>query len=59
VPGIASDRCAVAAYKRAVVLHQPFQSFPRKVETVETGVAMLKIGDDAQRMGVVIEATKA
>ena len=38
------------------MLDQPFQRFPGEVEPVESGVAPLERGDDAQRLRVVVEA---
>ena len=56
VLAIAPDRLAVAVGQRAVVLDQPFQRLPGEIEPVEGGVAPLERGDDAQRLGVVVEA---
>src|SRR5665647_2402213 len=52
--GIAPDGFAVAIGQRAVVLDQAFERFPGQVEAVEAGIAALQIGDDAQRLGVVV-----
>ena len=38
------------------MLDEAFERFPRQVEPVESRVAVLKLGDDAQRLGIVIEA---
>ena len=40
-------------------LTRPFQRFPGQVEAVEGGIAALQVGDDAQRLGVVVEAAEA
>ena len=42
--------------QRAIVLDQPLQRFPGKVQPVELGIAMLQRRDDPQRLGVVVEA---
>ena len=42
--------------ERPVVLHRPLQGFPGEVEPVELGVAILELGQDAERLGVVVEA---
>ena len=57
--GIAADRRAGAVGERAVVLDQAFQRFPGEIEPVEGGIAALQLGDDAQRLRVVIEAAEA
>jgi hypothetical protein len=38
------------------MFHQPFQRFPGEIEAVEIGVTMLQLGDQPQRMSIVIEA---
>jgi hypothetical protein len=38
------------------VLDQALQRFPCQVQPVEIGVAALQLGDDAQRLGIVVEA---
>src|SRR6266849_4838577 len=53
---IAPDRVAVAIDERTIVLDQPFERLPREIEPVETGIAALERGDDAQRLGIVVEA---
>ena len=53
---VAPDRLAVAVGQRTVVLDQPFERLPGEIETVEGGVAPLERRDDAQRLGVVVEA---
>ena len=40
-------------------LTRPFQGFPGEIEPVEGGIAALELGDDAQRLRVVIEAAEA
>src|SRR5262249_29949775 len=42
--------------ERPVVLARAFERLPGEVEPVELGVALLELGEDAQRLGVVIEA---
>ncbi len=46
----------MAAAQGAIVLHQPFQGFVAQIEPVPAGVAALQSGDDAQRVGVMVEA---
>ena len=45
--------------QRAIVLDQPLQRLPGQVQPVELGIAALKPGDHAQRLGVVVEAAPA
>src|SRR5665213_3547847 len=52
------DGTAVAIDERAVVLDQTFERFPGEVETVIGRVAALQIGDDAQRLSIVVEAAE-
>ena len=47
---------AAAVEQRAVVLDHAFQRLPGEVEAVELGVALLELGQDAQGLGVVVEA---
>jgi iron-sulfur cluster assembly accessory protein len=42
--------------ERAVMFDEPFQGLPSQIESIEGRVAGLELGDDAQRLGVVIEA---
>ena len=44
------------AQQRAVVLHQPFQRLPGKVQSVEARIALLELCHEPQRLRVVIEA---
>ena len=37
------------------MLGQPFERFPAEVEAVEFGIGRFQPGDDAQRMGIVVE----
>ncbi len=48
--------CPSVRQQRAVVLDQAFEALPGQVEAVEFGIAALQLGDDAQRLGVVVEA---
>ena len=41
------------------MLDQAFQRLPGQIEAVEIGVAALQLGDDAQRLRVVVEAAEA
>ncbi len=41
------------------MLDQALQRLPGEIEAVEGGVAALQLGDDAQRLRVVIEAAEA
>src|SRR5437870_3637857 len=50
-----ADRTAVAIGQRAVVLDQAFEGLPRDVQPAKRSVAALERGDDAQRLGVVVE----
>ena len=56
---IARGRRAGGVEERAVVLDEPLQRLPGQIEAVEVGVAPLEPGDDAQRLGVVVEAAEA
>ena len=38
------------------MLDQAFQRFPGEIEAVEIGIAMLQLGHQPKRMGIVIEA---
>ena len=40
------------------MLDQAFQRLPGEIEAVETGIAAFQLGDDAQRLRVVIEAAE-
>ena len=51
-----SGRVVAVAGQRAVVLDHALQRLPGQVEAVELGVALLQLGDDAQALGVVVEA---
>src|SRR3981189_3494713 len=54
---IAASRPAARLGQRAVVLDDALQRLPGQVESVEIGIAMFQRGDDAQCLGVVVEAT--
>src|SRR6185437_1243315 len=54
--GVAAGGAARTVGQRAIVLDQAFQRFPGEIEAIEIGIAPLQIGDDAQRLGVVVEA---
>src|SRR6185312_16479342 len=41
-----------------VVLDQPFQRFPREIETVESRIRSFKMSHDAQGLRIVVEATE-
>ena len=49
----------VAADQRAVVLGEALERLVGQVQPVERGVAALQLGDDAQRLGVVVETAAA
>ena len=53
--GQAADR-RIWAGDGAIVLDEAFQHFPAEVQAVEIGVADFQLGDDAQGLGVVVEA---
>ena len=53
---ITRGHLAIGLQKRAVMLDEPFQRLPREIESIEGRVAGLKLGDDSQRLGVMIEA---
>lgn len=46
-------------HKGAVVLDQPLQSLPGQIQPVIARVAALQLGDDAERLGVVVEPAKS
>ena len=54
--GIARGDLSIGLQKRSVVFDEPFQCLPSQIEPVEGGVAAFELGDDPQRLGVVIEA---
>ncbi len=56
---VTRQRRSGAVGERAIVLDQPFQRFPGQVQAVEIGIAALQRGDDAQGLGVVIEAAES
>ena len=45
--------------QRAVVLDRALQRLPGEVQPVELGIALLELGEDAQGLGVVVEAAIA
>ena len=49
---------AERAGKRTIVLDQPFQRLPAQIETVEFGIAVFQLGDDPERLCVVVEAAE-
>ena len=53
---IGAERMALRVDQRAIVLHDAFQRFPGEIEAIEIGVTVLKFRDDAQGMGIVVEA---
>src|SRR3954467_5250851 len=53
---MASGRRAAPFGQRAVVLDDALQRLPGQVEAVEIRIAVLQRRDDAQRLGVVVEA---
>ena len=40
----------------SIVLHRTLERLPGEVEPVELGIALLELGEDAQGLGVVVEA---
>ena len=42
---------------RTIVLGQPLKRFPAEVKSVERWIGVLKLGDEAQRVPIMIEAT--
>ena len=52
----ALEALAAGVGERAVVLDEALQRLPGEVQPVELGIAALQPGDDAQRLGVVVEA---
>ena len=52
------DAGGCALDQRAVVFGDAFERFPSQVQAVKIGVAMFEVGDQAQRVGVVIEAAE-
>ncbi|MGY2936177.1 hypothetical protein ACVWZ6_005779 [Bradyrhizobium sp. GM6.1] len=55
---ITPGRRTAAIGQRAVVLDDALQRFPGQVEPVEFGIALFQGRNDAERLGVVIEAAK-
>jgi iron-sulfur cluster assembly accessory protein len=47
---------AIGLQKRAVMLDEPFQCLPSQIESIEGRVAAFELGDNSQRLGVMIEA---
>ncbi|QTK78444.1 hypothetical protein AT6N2_C0560 [Agrobacterium tumefaciens] len=47
---------ALRIHQRAIVLDEAFQRFPGQVDAVIFGITALQLGDDAQRLGVMVEA---
>ena len=56
---LAGKAPSLAVGQRPVVLDQALKGFPGEIEAVELGVAALQPGDDAQRLGVVVETAPA
>src|SRR5581483_12221319 len=56
---ITCNRRAACVNERAVVLDQALERLPGKIEAVESGITALELGDDAQALGVVVEAAEA
>jgi len=50
-----AERAAILQ-QRPVVLHRALERFPGEVEPVELGIALLELGEDAERLCVVVEA---
>ena len=46
------------AGQRTVVLDEPLDRLPSQVETIESGIAAFELGDDAQGLSIVVEATE-
>ena len=46
----------IAGVQRAVVLDETFERLPGEIEPVEARIFPLELGDDAQGLGVVVEA---
>lgn len=55
---ITPDRRTAAIGQRAVVLDDALQRFPGQVESVEFGITVFQRRNDAERLGVVVEAAK-
>ena len=49
---------AAVLEQRAVVLDRALERLPGEVEPVELGIALLELGQDAQRLGIVVEAAE-
>jgi iron-sulfur cluster assembly accessory protein len=47
---------AIGLQKRAVMFDEPFQGLPSQIESIEGRVAAFELGDNSQRLGVMIEA---
>ena len=47
---------AIGLHKRAVMFDEPFQRLPSQIESIEGGVAAFELGDNSQRLGVMVEA---
>ena len=49
----------VRSGQRAVMLHQPFERLPGEIDPVEARIFLFQLGDDAQRLRIVVEAAGA
>jgi iron-sulfur cluster assembly accessory protein len=47
---------AIGLQKRAVMFDEPFQGLPSQIESIKGRVAAFELGDNSQRLGVMIEA---
>lgn len=47
---------AIGLQERAIMLDEPFQRLPSQIESIEGRVAAFELGDNSQRLGVMIEA---
>ncbi len=54
--GVAGDGSAILLQQRPIMLDKTFQGLDRKIEAVEGGITALKLGDDAKRLRIVVEA---
>jgi iron-sulfur cluster assembly accessory protein len=53
---ITRGHAAIGLQKRAAMLDKPFQGLPSQIESIKGRVAAFELGDNAQRLGVMIEA---
>src|SRR5690348_3717112 len=49
---------ATVLQERTVVLDRPLKCLPREIQPVELGIALLELGQDAQRLGIVVETAE-